>query len=227
MAKNECDPKESQEAIKATYSFIVAVDVGTTYTKVAWKPTKTAEQDIYLFIDDQWESQRKVPTAALYRDQSTSLFSRGARELEFVAFGFEAMQQYNEEREKGLALFKKFKMQLHDKKVGTLSYRVLQPPDGLAFYITFSCCDACEYFADRPLNTANLGYERELATKLLKHGHPKRCYKHACMSALLQLKCRRGWQMLDGCCHCIFFRRLAFSVSQIEGFPRVANRYGG
>ena len=48
MAKNVSDPKESSEAVRAAYKLIVAVDIETTYTKVAWSQTKRAEAHLFL-----------------------------------------------------------------------------------------------------------------------------------------------------------------------------------
>ena len=50
MAENVTDPSETPGAIRAAYKFIAAVDIGTTYTKVAWSWTMTppAEPEAHL-----------------------------------------------------------------------------------------------------------------------------------------------------------------------------------
>ena len=118
MAKNVMDPNETPEAIQATYKLIVAVDIGTTYTKVTWCWTVTppAELEAHLFVDDQWEDQRQVPTAVLYRPSQDK-----HPLLEIDSFGHEAIHRYREGRQ-GWTLFQRFKMKLHQKKVGTLSF---------------------------------------------------------------------------------------------------------
>lgn len=100
------------------HQLIVAVDIGTTYTKVAWCQTVTppAEPEPYLFVDGQWEDQRKVPTAVLYRPSQDR-----RRSWEFDSFGHEAIRKYSKGRQ-DRALFQRFKMELHQKKVGTLSF---------------------------------------------------------------------------------------------------------
>ena len=51
IAENVSDPNETPEVIQAVYKLIVAVDIGTTYTKVAWSRTVTppAEPEAHLF----------------------------------------------------------------------------------------------------------------------------------------------------------------------------------
>ena len=116
MAKNVTDPNETPEAIQATYKLIVAVDIGTTYTKVAWCPTVTlpAEPIVHVFADGQWKDQ--VPTAVLYRPSQ-----HRHRSLEFDSFGHEAICKFREE-EQGWALFQRFKIDLHRRMVSTLSF---------------------------------------------------------------------------------------------------------
>ena len=95
------------------YKLIVAVDIGTTYTKVAWRPTKHVE--VHLFVNGQWEDQRRVPTAVLYKP------SQHQHPLwEFDSFGHDAIHKHTEEKQ-SWALFKTFKMKLHDEKVDSLS----------------------------------------------------------------------------------------------------------
>ena len=96
----------------ASYKFVVAVDIGTAYTKMAWSPTRTAERIVYLFMGDQWEEKGQVPTAVLYKPTGDG--------WEFAAFGQEAIRLYTEEHTTW-ALFRRFKMELH-KKVHTLSH---------------------------------------------------------------------------------------------------------
>ena len=118
MAKNVMDPNETPEAIRAAYKLIVAVDVGTTYTKVAWCQTKVA--DPILFTDGQWEDQRQVPTAVLYK-LPLELQYRSPH-WEFDSFGHEAIRNYTKGRPKeneSWALFRWFKMELHNTKVGS------------------------------------------------------------------------------------------------------------
>ena len=117
MAKNVMDPNETPEVIQAVYKLIVAVDIGTTYTKVAWSRTVTppVEPEPHLFIDGQWENQRQVPTAVLYRPSKQR---RGS--WEFDSFGHEAICKYRE-RKPGWALFQTFKMDLHNRKVSIVS----------------------------------------------------------------------------------------------------------
>ena len=120
MAKNVSDPYETPGAIRATYKLIVAVDIGTTYTKVAWCQTKLADPKSYLFIDGQWEDQRQVPTAVLYK-LPVELQHRSPH-WEFHSFGHEAIHNYTKGRLKeneSWALFRKFKVELHKKKVGS------------------------------------------------------------------------------------------------------------
>ena len=117
MAENVSDPNEAPEAIVAAYKVIVAVDIGTTYTKVAWSRTVTppAELEAHLFVDGHWEDQRQVPTAVLYRPSQDR-----HRSLEFDSFGNEAVCKYRE-RKPGWALFRTFKMDLHNRKVSIVS----------------------------------------------------------------------------------------------------------
>ena len=117
MAENVSDPNETPEAIAAAYELIVAVDIGTTYTKVAWGRTVTppAEPEAHLFVDDQWADQRQVPTAVLYRPSQHKHLP-----LEFDSFGHEAIRKYREGKP-GWALFRTFKMDLHDRKVSIVS----------------------------------------------------------------------------------------------------------
>ena len=117
IAENVTDPNETPEAIVAAYKLIVAVDIGTTYTKVVWSPTVTspAEPEAHLFVDGQWEDQRQVPTAVLYRPSQDR-----HRSLEFDSFGHEAIRKYRD-RKLGWALFRTFKMELHDRKVSIVS----------------------------------------------------------------------------------------------------------
>ena len=120
MAKNVSDPEETFEAIRATYKLILAVDVGTTYTKVAWCQTKLADTNTYLFIDGQWEDQRQVPTAVLYKLPAE--LQHRSPHWEFHSFGHEAIRNYTKGRPKeneSWALFRKFKMELHNTKVGS------------------------------------------------------------------------------------------------------------
>ena len=120
MAKNVSDPEETLEAIRATYKLILAVDVGTTYTKVAWCQTKLADPSTYLFIDGQWEDQRQVPTAVLYK--SPAELQHRSLHWEFDSFGHEAIRNYTKGKPKeneSWALFRKFKMDLHSTKVGS------------------------------------------------------------------------------------------------------------
>ena len=115
MVKNVSDPKETPEAIHAAYKLIVAVDIGITFTKVAWSWTTLAEPEAHLFVDGQWEDQWQVPTALLYRPSQ-----HRRPHWEFDSFGFEAIHRHREEKQ-GWALFQTFKMQLHNIKVSTLS----------------------------------------------------------------------------------------------------------
>lgn len=115
IAKNVSDPKETPEAIRAAYKLIVAVDIGTTYTKVAWSWTKLAELEACLFMDGQWGDQRQVPTAVLYRPSQ-----HRRPPWEFDSFGCEAIQKHKVGNQ-GCALFQPFKMQLHMIEVSTLS----------------------------------------------------------------------------------------------------------
>lgn len=120
MAKNVMDPNETPEAIRATYKLIVAVDVGTTYTKVAWCQTKLAEPVVHLLIDGQWEDQCQVPTAVLYKLPSE--LQHRSLHWKFDSFGHNAIRNYTKGRLKGnesWALFRKFKMELHNTKVGS------------------------------------------------------------------------------------------------------------
>ena len=121
MAENVSDPNETPEAIRAAYKFIVAVDIGTTYTKVAWSRTVTppAEPEAYLFVDCHWEDQQ-VPTAVLYRPSQ-----HRRRSLEFDSFGHEAIYRYRGGKQ-GWTLFRTFKMKLHQTKVSTLSFCTYQ-----------------------------------------------------------------------------------------------------
>ena len=110
------DPKETPEAIRAVYKLIVAVDIGTAYTKVAWSwsVTQPAGLEAHLFVDGQWKSQQQVPTAVLYRPAKHS-----SPPWEFDSFGHEAMYEYK--KKQGCALFQTFKMELHNTEVGTFS----------------------------------------------------------------------------------------------------------
>ena len=122
IAENVSDPNETPEVIQAVYKLIVAVDIGTTYTKVAWSRTVTppAEPEPHLFVDGQWEDQRQVPTAVLYRPSQ-----HRHRSLEFDSFGHEAIRRYRGGKP-GWALLQRFKMELHQKKVGILSFYTYQ-----------------------------------------------------------------------------------------------------
>ena len=115
IAENVSDPNETPEAIRAAYKLIVAVDIGTTYTKVAWSWTTLAEPEAHLFIDGQWEEKRQVPTAVLYRPAQ-----HRRPPWEFDSFGNEAIQYHREEKQ-SWALFQTFKMELHNRKVSRLS----------------------------------------------------------------------------------------------------------
>ena len=117
MAEDVTDPSETPEVIQAVYKLIVAVDIGTTYTKVAWSRTVTppAEPEAHLFVDGQWEDQRQVPTAVLYRPSLGDQRSRHS--WEFGLFGRKAIEEYREGQQMGVALFQKFKMELHNEEV--------------------------------------------------------------------------------------------------------------
>ena len=120
MAENVSDANEIPGAIRAAYKLIVAVDIGTTYTKVAWCQTKLADPKSYLFIDGQWEYQRQVPTAVLYKLPAE--LQHRSLHWEFHSFGHEAICNYTKGKPKkneSWALFRKFKMELHNAKVGS------------------------------------------------------------------------------------------------------------
>lgn len=119
MATNVSDPNETPEATRAAYKVILAADIGTTYTKVAWTRTKCLESPASLFIDGQWEDQRQVPTAVLYKPTQHQ-----SPPWEFDSFGHDAIGKYTNEEQswaEGWALFRKFKMELHKAKVGMVS----------------------------------------------------------------------------------------------------------
>ena len=120
MAKNVSDPEETFEAIRAKYKLIVAVDVGTTYTKVAWCQTKLADPKCYLFTDGQWGDQDQVPTAVLYKLPAE--LQHRSLHWKFDSFGHKAIHNYTKRRPKeneSWALFREFKMDLHNEKVGS------------------------------------------------------------------------------------------------------------
>ena len=115
IAKYVSVPKETPEAIRATYKLIVAVDIGTTYTKVAWSRMKLAEPQVHLFLGGQWE-EGQVPTAVLYRPAQHSCPPR-----EFDSFGHAAIHMWHREEMQDWALFQTFKMELYNRKVSMFS----------------------------------------------------------------------------------------------------------
>ena len=115
IAKNVSDPKETPEAIRAAYKYIVAVDIGMIYTKVAWSHTKTAETNVHVFSDGQWWDRGQVPTAVLYRPSQ-----HRRPPWEFDSFGHAAIHRHREEKQ-DCALFQTFTMELYNRKVSTLS----------------------------------------------------------------------------------------------------------
>ena len=105
-------PTEAFEAIPAECEFIVAVDIGTTYTKVAWSRTELGKTVVHQFTDQLWKDEYQVPTTVLYKPSGA--------DWEFAAFGHKAIKMHTR-GEKNWALFKNFKMALHDKKVRCLT----------------------------------------------------------------------------------------------------------
>ena len=110
---------ETTMAQSAAYDVVVAVDIGSTFTKVAWSIARTAEQVVLLIADGQWANQGQVPTTILYKP---SQHHRG--DLEFAAFGREAIRMHSE-GEKNWVLFSKFMMTLHSESVRMLLYCVV------------------------------------------------------------------------------------------------------
>ena len=125
------DPNETPEAIRATYKLIVAVDIGTTYTKVAWSRTELADLNPNLFRVGQWEDQCQVPTAVLYKLPAELQYR--SLHWEFNSFGHEAIHDYTKGKLKeneSWALFRKFKVELRNTKVGsTVTVTVLASCD--------------------------------------------------------------------------------------------------
>ena len=98
------------------YLLVVAMDFGTTFSGYAFS-YKTKPYDIKL--NKNWGANMghqsyKTATSVLVNPKG-----------EFEAFGFEAQQKYADLEEKNVtpekyALYEKFKMMLHGKKVCTL-----------------------------------------------------------------------------------------------------------
>lgn len=104
---------EDAVSVSGVYKFIVAVDIGTAYTKVAWIITKQPrDANVY----NKWpgaQGKTQVPTAVLYKPANRKL-----TKWVFAAFGQDAIQQHAlEEEESACVLFRKFKMELHKQKV--------------------------------------------------------------------------------------------------------------
>ena len=98
---------ENTLSLSGVYKFVVAVDIGTSYTKVAWTLTKNPK---LVNVYDKWpgtQGNTQVPTAVLYEQRSDDWV--------FVAFGQDAIRQHTLVEES--CLFKTFKMTLHEKKV--------------------------------------------------------------------------------------------------------------
>ena len=101
------------------YQFAVAIDVGTAYTKTAWirnVPDNPLER-VHCF--DKWTGAKnhlQVPTAVLYELKSAP--GSFSQTWKFVAFGQEALDRYRSAYgTQKMALFRSFKMTLHEKKV--------------------------------------------------------------------------------------------------------------
>ena len=109
------------EAVKVVdeeaYTFVVAVDIGTAYTKLAWiKNQNNPLEQVHHF--DKWPGARnrdRVPTAVLYKlnQKRKSLHSQS---WDFVTFGQNALSRFHSEGH-SMALFRSFKMSLHEKEV--------------------------------------------------------------------------------------------------------------
>ena len=105
---------EDALSLSDVYRFIAAVDIGTAYTKLAWILTKHPK-DVNVY--DKWpgaQGKIQVPTAVLYKPANEE-----KTEWDFAAFGQDAIRQHALEEE-SWPLFRKFKMDLHKKKVHRL-----------------------------------------------------------------------------------------------------------
>ena len=98
---------------KAEYQFVVAVDIGTAYTKLSWISKKTP-QKVHLY--NRWPGANhkyQVPTAALYRP-----IDADKEKWEMYAFGQQAIDLHLQDEDgASYPLFRDFKMGLHSQKV--------------------------------------------------------------------------------------------------------------
>lgn len=102
---------------KAEYQFVVAVDIGTVYTKVAWI-SKQPPRIVHVY--DKWpgaKDKTQTPTAVLYRPVDKD----GKTKWEMHAFGQQAIDLHLQDEEAaGFPLFRNFKMGLHSQEVSKL-----------------------------------------------------------------------------------------------------------
>jgi molecular chaperone DnaK (HSP70) len=101
------------------YSFVVAIDVGTSYTKVAWvKDLRNPSARVHCF--DKWPKAKntdRVPTAVVYQLCQKRELSSSPASWKYVAFGQDALKRFQCEGDlQCMALFRSFKMSLHEKE---------------------------------------------------------------------------------------------------------------
>ena len=103
-----------------TYQAVVAIDIGTAYTKVACNRYGSSSPPcIYQWLgvgsNDSWVS----PTAVLYKKSVQGLSVREPkREWTMQSFGIEALEGYQAARNNSkLLLYTNFKMELHELRV--------------------------------------------------------------------------------------------------------------
>ena len=103
-----------------TYQAVVAIDIGTAYTKVACNRYGASSPPfIYQWLgegsNDSWVS----PTAVLYKKSVHGLSVREPeREWTMESFGIEALEGYKAARKSSkLLLYTNFKMELHELRV--------------------------------------------------------------------------------------------------------------
>lgn len=99
------------------YLFVVALDFGTTFSGYAFSARSEYNQDpLKIQLNQEWSAEgtqllsQKTPTSILIRQDGS-----------FIAFGYEAEDMFysaieTEERE-NVMLFRRFKMELHNKMV--------------------------------------------------------------------------------------------------------------
>ena len=97
-------------------SFIVAIDFGTTFTGLAWSSYPYDQDEgiqLWRWTKLNGGKEIKTPTAVLFDERE-----------QFLAFGFEAVDQYielDDHEKNNYYFFLHFKMELHKERVRILS----------------------------------------------------------------------------------------------------------